>query len=140
MRERERDGNKWMIWLLMWLNKSITTINTTLQFIYIYIYRERERERERRNLSQIKVEEHTMRINKRELIILFLHLHIFLTITLFFLLRKLETRDRLWLNANCGQSFYKSNEIFVPIEHAGPHILRANPKVFSPSSQNFMAS
>ena len=34
-----------MIWLLMWLNKSITTINTTLQFIYIYIEREREREK-----------------------------------------------------------------------------------------------
>ena len=47
MRERERDGNKWMIWLLMWLNKSITTINTTLQFIYIYIYIQREREREK---------------------------------------------------------------------------------------------
>ena len=41
---------------LMWLNWSVATINTTLQFIYIYIYIEREREREReRESRRIKV-------------------------------------------------------------------------------------
>ena len=30
-----------MMWLLMWLNRNVATINVTLQFldIYIYIYR-----------------------------------------------------------------------------------------------------
>ena len=38
-----------MMWLLIWLNRSVATINATLQLldIYIYIYIERERERER---------------------------------------------------------------------------------------------
>ena len=27
-----------MTWLLMWLNRSVTTINVILQLIYIYIY------------------------------------------------------------------------------------------------------
>ena len=38
-----------MMWMLMWLNWSVTTINATLQFldIYIYIYID-ERERERK--------------------------------------------------------------------------------------------
>ena len=27
-----------MIWLLMWLNRSVTTINATLQLLNIYIY------------------------------------------------------------------------------------------------------
>ena len=29
--------NKWVMWLLMWLNWSVTTINTTLQLLEIYI-------------------------------------------------------------------------------------------------------
>ena len=33
--ERE---NKWMMWPLMWLNKSLATINTTFQILDIYIY------------------------------------------------------------------------------------------------------
>ena len=40
-----------MIWLLMWLNRSVATKSYALTYIniytYIYIYRERERERER---------------------------------------------------------------------------------------------
>ena len=36
---------------LMWLNWSVATIKTTLQFIYIYIYIEREREREREGIK-----------------------------------------------------------------------------------------
>ena len=34
MRERERVGNRWMIWLLMWLNMSVVIINVTF---YLYI-------------------------------------------------------------------------------------------------------
>ena len=35
-RKRERVGSKWMMWQLMGLNRSITTINATFQLIYIY--------------------------------------------------------------------------------------------------------
>ena len=38
--------------MVMWLNRSAVTLNSTIQFldIYIYIYIERERERERERL------------------------------------------------------------------------------------------
>ena len=46
---RKLERKKIMMWMLMWLNLSVTIINATLKFldIYIYIYIERERERER---------------------------------------------------------------------------------------------
>ena len=36
MRERERDGNRCMMWLLIWLNRSVVTINIILQLLDIY--------------------------------------------------------------------------------------------------------
>ena len=34
----ENVENGWMMWSLMWRNRSIEIINTTLQFLDIYIY------------------------------------------------------------------------------------------------------
>ena len=35
-KKRENVGNEWMMWLLMWLNRNIATVNTTLQLLNIY--------------------------------------------------------------------------------------------------------
>ena len=37
-KKRENVRNKWIIWPLMWLNRSVVTTNTTLQLLDIYIY------------------------------------------------------------------------------------------------------
>ena len=34
-KKKENVENKWMMWMLIWLNKSVTTINTTLQLLDI---------------------------------------------------------------------------------------------------------
>ena len=33
-RERENVENRWMMWLLIWLNRSVVIINATFQFIH----------------------------------------------------------------------------------------------------------
>ena len=35
---RENVGNKWMMWPLIWRNKSVLPISVTLQLLNIYIY------------------------------------------------------------------------------------------------------
>ena len=37
-KKRENVRNKWITWPLMWLNRSVVTINATLQLLDIYIY------------------------------------------------------------------------------------------------------
>ena len=37
-KKKENVRNKWITWPLMWLNRSVVTINATLQLLYIYIY------------------------------------------------------------------------------------------------------
>ena len=37
-KKKENVRSKWITWPLMWLNRSVVTINATLQLLDIYIY------------------------------------------------------------------------------------------------------
>ena len=39
-KKKENVRNKWITWPLMWLNRSVVTINATLQLLDIYIDRD----------------------------------------------------------------------------------------------------